>query len=900
MIKSLPILSQDVDAVKSMTRSERDELKDKINSCHPHDVSIFMPAGSSRNPDKCKIICPLCGNGTGKDATPVEVTNKNGVWLYNCFRDCGFQGDLLKIIASERNLNLHDFNDLCEALVIGANLIKYSLPYVERNVNNPRIIHRANAEDQLPLIDNDIADATHHLADLPESQRRALSLETLQHFKVGFLPKWIHPKNILENSKVAPTRRIIIPAGNHYNAVALPADRPGIPKRFHKMHAGKMELFNPDALSADLIVVVEGEFDAMSIWQASGSKIAVVAVLGVKNWKVTLAPKLKTCAKKKFLILFDGSDESNAGRDAASRFRFELIEQNISATCKFYDDFLSDDEKKIFANKTIDANEILQQFGNDFLKQLTEKIISDATADFEALEKEFANRADSNILTAEQRAFLFSGDLSDDDFAKKIAFMYKDCIRFIANPVDEWLIFKNNPHNGGVWKNAGEKNSALYPFTVELAEKLIANAESKDEQKFGKKLKETKKKNSSITAIKGIRPTTITLDDLNTHDNLLNVLNGVIDLENRSLLDAAPELLLTQQVNAIYRRDYHNKFVDDFLIGILPDEPTRNALIRFLGYAATGLCSEERALFCNGAGGNGKGTLTKTLLLLFADYATALRTSAVLFAGRGQDAGAATTELNPLENCRLAIVEELPQGGKLDVAKFKNLTGGDKIPIRRLHQEQITIEPHFSPILSGNYLPELSDTRDPGLLRRIMNIPFTQSFIGKERDPKLKAKLATPDALSGLLSLIVDAAKDWYRNGLLESDSMRQATKEYFEENDFIGEFIDEHCDRGKDLSIPRKEFMEKLKDECETECRRLFSNRDRALTDAIRRIDGITYQRNKAGNSFHGIGWKGAPRQGKLNMPQSSAEYAATNDFDGEPIDSNTATPFDPENLPI
>ena len=115
----------DVEAVKRLSRFATDDLKDKINSYDPH--FLFEEAGSSRNPDKRKIICPICGNGKGRDATPVEVEFKGDRWLYHCFRECGFQGDLLKIIADEERLNLHDFNDMCKVLAIGAQLIGYPL-----------------------------------------------------------------------------------------------------------------------------------------------------------------------------------------------------------------------------------------------------------------------------------------------------------------------------------------------------------------------------------------------------------------------------------------------------------------------------------------------------------------------------------------------------------------------------------------------------------------------------------------------------------------------------------------------------------------------------------------------------------------------------------------------------
>ena len=128
----LPIVNpNDIDFVKNLSRSERDSLILQINSTDPHQ--IFQSAGESRNPDKRKIICPNCANGSGQDATPVEVNRQGDIWLYHCFKGNDLEGDLLKIIATEENLNLNQFDDLCRALAIGANLSGYTL---YTNTNN--------------------------------------------------------------------------------------------------------------------------------------------------------------------------------------------------------------------------------------------------------------------------------------------------------------------------------------------------------------------------------------------------------------------------------------------------------------------------------------------------------------------------------------------------------------------------------------------------------------------------------------------------------------------------------------------------------------------------------------------------------------------------------------------
>lgn len=123
----LPIVnSSDVETIKKLSISERNTLLEEINRADPH--SIFTPhPKENRNPDKRNIICPICGNGSGDDSTPVEVTFNGNRWLYFCFKCGEFSGDLLKIIATEEHLNLNQGDDMCKALAIGANLIGYNI-----------------------------------------------------------------------------------------------------------------------------------------------------------------------------------------------------------------------------------------------------------------------------------------------------------------------------------------------------------------------------------------------------------------------------------------------------------------------------------------------------------------------------------------------------------------------------------------------------------------------------------------------------------------------------------------------------------------------------------------------------------------------------------------------------
>lgn len=475
-------------------------------------------------------------------------------------------------------------------------------------------------------------------------------------------------------------------------------------------------------------------------------------------------------------------------------------------------------------------------------------------------------------LTDEQKGFLFSGDFHNVAYARRMEYVFGKQLRYIR-AADKWATYSK-----GIWTiESNARNSAIYPYTNQLAEALIECASNKKERQIAETFASTKKINMSIAQLKGLSSLFITYQDLNTHKNLLNCKNGVIDLQTKKLLPHAPEFLFTQMINAEYRAGYHNEIVDNFLKDIMPDDQTRAALLRFLGYGLTGEISEEKALFIHGGGGNGKGTLTKTLLRLLGTYATAFPIEGVLSRYQTRDANAATPAFNQLEFKRLAIAEEIPAGEKLNLAKFKLLTGGDPLPIRRLHEEFSVIEdPTHKMIFSGNHLPELDDTRDFGLNRRLSVIKFTQTFDAVNADIHLKDILSTPDALSGLLTLLVDNAAQWYQDGLINSAAMDLAKNEYLREQDFILEFIDEYCVVVANATIRLKEFTEKLR--AESSVARTMTDRElnNALTKALSSLENVSKKKAHGVSKIFGLGWQS-----------------------DESIDDQLGIPISPEDIP-
>jgi putative DNA primase/helicase len=229
---------------------------------------------------------------------------------------------------------------------------------------------------------------------------------------------------------------------------------------------------------------------------------------------------------------------------------------------------------------------------------------------------------------------------------------------------------------------------------------------------------------------------------------------------------------------------------DRFLKTIQPDPEIRAFLKRFFGYCLTGLTSEQCLVFFYGIGRNGKSTLLDLLVSIFGDYAVTLSIDS--FAGESRRGGAeATPDLARLPGARLVSASEPEMGVKLKDALIKALTGGEKIPVRRLHQDFIEVDPQFKIVLSGNHKPRIDDTSD-GIWRRVHMVPFDVQIPQAEVDRDLPAKLRRE--APGVFAWLLEGALDYLNFGLAPPPQVLAATQDYREESDPIGSFVRNAC----------------------------------------------------------------------------------------------------------
>jgi putative DNA primase/helicase len=175
----------------------------------------------------------------------------------------------------------------------------------------------------------------------------------------------------------------------------------------------------------------------------------------------------------------------------------------------------------------------------------------------------------------------------------------------------------------------------------------------------------------------------------------------------------------------------------------------------------------------------------------------------LLMAKRGESH---PTERADLFGKRFVACIETEEGRRLAEALVKELTGGDRIRARRMREDFWEFGPTHHVWLVSNHKPIIAGT-DNGIWRRIKLIPFDVVLPYAEQDKDLPEKLETE--LPGILNWALEGCLEWQHNGMQEPEMVRVATKDYSEEMDDIGQFIEEHCQLGPSFMAPATELYQ-------------------------------------------------------------------------------------------
>lgn len=225
-------------------------------------------------------------------------------------------------------------------------------------------------------------------------------------------------------------------------------------------------------------------------------------------------------------------------------------------------------------------------------------------------------------------------------------------------------------------------------------------------------------------------------------------------------------------------------------------------LARIVGYGLTGTTREHALFFFFGTGRNGKGVFLNTIARILGDYAVAAPMATFTEQRHSQH----PAELAMLQGARIVTVQETEAGRRWAEARIKQLTGGDPISARLMRQDFFTFAPQFKLCIAGNHQPALRDV-DEAIRARMHLIPFTVTIPEDERDPLLAEKLW--DEAPSILRWAIEGCLAWREIGLAPPHAVRAATSDYFAQEDAIGLWLEEACERDLQAAASSSDLFE-------------------------------------------------------------------------------------------
>ncbi|MSS84989.1 DNA primase [Actinomycetaceae bacterium WB03_NA08] len=371
-----------------------------------------------------------------------------------------------------------------------------------------------------------------------------------------------------------------------------------------------------------------------------------------------------------------------------------------------------------------------------------------------------------------------SGQLHEAANGKYLVDAYGDRIRYITDR-DRWLHW-----NGHTWETTGRGAAPIKQLAVTALEALPAV--SKEEQRFRLKSLGSAGISNTLTLAATDPRIAIQQSDLDSHPGELNTPGGIVDLHTGRLLRSDPTKLHTR--STLITPDWQmptprwNTFLAETFTG---HQGLDTYVQQLAGYAATGYVRTQILPFLYGAGANGKSVLADVLMRLLHDYAEPAPANFLMMTQTQHP-----TEIARLQGARMVVASEVPEGGKFDEVKVKQLTGGDTLTARYMHGDFFTFQPTHKLWLLGNHQPKVS-AGGYSFWRRLRQIPFTNIVPENKRDLALADKLINQEG-PGILAWIINGAVNYLTHGLNEPTEVLEATKAYERDEDALQRFVDD------------------------------------------------------------------------------------------------------------
>lgn len=276
---------------------------------------------------------------------------------------------------------------------------------------------------------------------------------------------------------------------------------------------------------------------------------------------------------------------------------------------------------------------------------------------------------------------------------------------------------------------------------------------------------------------------------------IVNLSNGMLDLETNTLLphDPSKEFLycLPFDYDPSATCPRWDQFIEDVTLG---RECLKNIIHEYLGYIISGSNYKyQKALILDGSGNNGKTTFLKVMKKLVGNTNISNLSLGSLQSQVFASAG--------LHGKLCNISEEEPEKTfREQNGVFKNLTGDGVVNAQHKFGNPFEFENKAKIVITYNEMPYVNDTTK-GMLRRLLITPweYDVSKYPEKKDPDIEYKLY--QELSGIFNRCLEG---WYRleeqKGFTKSIYVERKVKQVHSFSDVVFRFLEE-CTENVDIT---------------------------------------------------------------------------------------------------
>lgn len=297
-------------------------FEEAIRDCKNRPLSDFIKLEKSKGAGM--YCCPICGSGTGENKTGALKVDKNThrvtCFSKGCFGDKGEDtpGALAKIWkCSLTDAMIRAGYQIHERKTAPAPAQKAKRETTNSEQTPKKTDYTANYKEwhTILLQDKPALDFLH---------QRGITDEAIEHFHLGYAPQWVHPSNEKYKNPKKEARVIFPRSRSAYSARTLdPAE-----KDKYKVIDQK-SLFNVAAIKDTAnkfpIIAVEGEIDAILLWQLGITEVIALGSTNNKDRFIEAAKKYNPAA-----VYILALDNDKAGQEAQNHIAQELDSADIA------------------------------------------------------------------------------------------------------------------------------------------------------------------------------------------------------------------------------------------------------------------------------------------------------------------------------------------------------------------------------------------------------------------------------------------------------------------------------------------------------------------------------------------------------------------------------------------